>query len=160
MPTTTDSADRAIALVLRLEGGETNDPDDPGGRTKFGLSQRSYPTIDFDALTEAQATAIYRRDWWDKHSYGQLPGGLAVLVFQLAVNMGPANAHGLLQRALGDVGLPVAADGLLGPMTIRAASEYRFPDVLESLVRAGAIERYRRIGKPRFLAGWVRRAMA
>lgn len=160
MPTTNEYADRAIALVLRLEGGETNDPDDPGGRTKFGLSQRSYPDLNFDTLTESQATAIYRRDWWDKYGYAALPGGLAVLLFQLAVNMGPANAHGLLQRALGDLAVPVAADGVLGPLTIQAATNYPNPDVLELLVRAGAIERYRRLGKPTYLAGWVRRAMA
>lgn len=160
MPTQTDYATRAISLVIRLEGTETNDPDDPGGRTKYGLSQRTYPKLDFDALTEDQARAIYQQDWWDKYGYAHLPAALAVLLFQLAVNMGPSLAHSLLQRALGDVGLPVAADGQLGPQTIKAASEYRYPDVLEILIRAGAIERYRRLGKPKFLAGWVRRAMA
>lgn len=151
---------RAIALVIRLEGGETNDPDDPGGRTKFGLSQRTYPRLNFDTLTEEQAREIYKQDWWDKYGYAHLPAALAVLLFQLAVNMGPVTAHSLLQRALADVGLPVAADGRLGPVTIKAAREYRAPDVLELLIRAGAIERYRRLGKPKFLAGWVRRAMA
>lgn len=159
---TTDRAfmDRAISLVLRLEGGETNDPDDPGGRTKFGLSQRSYPALDFDVLTEDEARRIYQREWWDKYHYERLPGSVAVLVFHLAVNMGPVPAHSLLQRALSDVGVPVAADGVLGPLTIKAAIDYRYPDVLEHLIRAGAIERYRRMGKPTFLAGWVRRAMA
>jgi lysozyme family protein len=160
MPTSDDYAQRAIGLVLRLEGGETNDPDDPGGRTKYGLSQRTYPTLDFDALTEAQARTIYRRDWWEKYGYARLPGGLAVLLFQLAVNMGPVHAHSLLQRALADLGMPVHADGMLGPVTVRSASEYRYPEVLELMIRAGAIERYRRLGKPKYLAGWVRRAMA
>jgi lysozyme family protein len=158
--TADECANRAIALVLRLEGGETNDPEDPGGRTKFGLTQRTYPDLDFDTLTEAQAIAIYRVAWWEKYGYGQLPANLAVLLFQLAVNMGPTQAHSLLQRALADAGLPVQTDGILGPVTITSAHDYPYPDVLEMMVRSGAIERYRRIGKPRYLAGWVRRAMA
>lgn len=157
----TDSdARQAIDLILMLEGGETNDPDDPGGRTKFGLTQRTYPKLDFDTLTEGQARAIYKVDWWEKYGYGQLPVPLGILLFQLAVNMGPHAAHSLLQRALADVGLPVQTDGKLGSVTIRSAAEYKHPDVLTLLVRAGAIERYRRIGKPKYLAGWVRRAMA
>lgn len=151
---------RAIDLVLKLEGGETNDPDDPGGRTKYGLTQRTYPHLDFDMLTESQARAIYKIDWWEKYGYDRLPASIAVLLFQLAVNMGPSSAHMLLQRALADVGMPVQADGKLGPVTIQSTHAYRYPDVLASLLRAGAIERYRRLGKPRFLAGWVRRAMA
>lgn len=158
--TTTEYADRAIALVIRLEGEETHDPDDPGGRTKYGLTQRTYPTLDFDLLTEAQAKVIYKVDWWDKHHYELLPGNVAVLLFQLAVNIGPYAAHGLLQRALADAGLPVQTDGVLGPVTIKSAHDYKYPDVLEMMIRAGAIERYRRLGKPKFLAGWVRRAMA
>lgn len=155
-----DQYARAIALVLRLEGGETNDPDDPGGRTKYGLTQRTYPALDFDSLTETRAKAIYKVDWWDKYGYGQLPANVAVLLFQLAVNMGPHQAHSLLQRALADIGLPVQTDGMLGPVTIRSAHDYKYQDVLEMMIRAGAIERYRRLGKPKFLAGWVRRAMA
>ena len=160
MSTTNEYADRAITLVLRLEGEETNDPDDPGGRTKYGLTQRTYPEIDFNALTEIQARAIYKVEWWDKYGYAQLPGAIAVLLFQLAVNIGPATAHSLLQRALADLGLPVQTDGILGPVTVKSAHDYQYPDVLEMMIRSSAIERYRRLGKPRFLAGWVRRAMA
>ncbi|HHV62978.1 MAG TPA: hypothetical protein GXX51_10120 [Firmicutes bacterium] len=45
------------------EGGLPEDPRDPGGITKFGISLRSYPSLGADGirnLTHDQAIAIYR----------------------------------------------------------------------------------------------------
>ena len=53
-----------IAHVLAAEGGLVNDPKDPGGVTKFGISQRSYPALDIRALTLDDAKTIYQRDYW------------------------------------------------------------------------------------------------
>ena len=155
-----DPFETAIAAILKAEGGYSQNPDDPGGATNYGISQRSYPDVDIVGLTEVGAKAIYRRDWWDKYGYGQLPNPIGMLLFSLAVNMGPATAHGLLARALSDLRQPVQGDGTFGPVTIKSANDYRYPDVVVGLLRGGAIERYRRLGKPMFLAGWVRRAMA
>ena len=50
-----------IAHVLAAEGGLVNDPKDPGGVTKFGISQRSYPALDIRALSLENAKAnVYR----------------------------------------------------------------------------------------------------
>ena len=49
----------AIPRVITNEGGYVNDPDDPGGETKYGISKRSYPALDIKNLTVEQATAIY-----------------------------------------------------------------------------------------------------
>ena len=155
-----DNFETAVMLILKLEGGHHIDKNDPGGETNFGISHRSYPDVDIKGLTEAGAKAIYRRDWWDKYGYGQLPGPIGVLLFSLSVNMGPITAHGLLARALSDLRLPVQGDGTFGPVTIKSANDYQYPDVVVGLLRGGAIERYRRLGKSTFLAGWVRRAMA
>ena len=38
--------DRAFAAIVGVEGGYVNDPKDPGGETKFGLSHRANPDLD------------------------------------------------------------------------------------------------------------------
>ena len=56
--------DRAFRFLIGEEGGYVNDPADPGGETKFGISKRAYPQLDIKSLTLDQAKAIYRRDYW------------------------------------------------------------------------------------------------
>ncbi|MGC8476585.1 MAG: glycoside hydrolase family 108 protein [Acetobacteraceae bacterium] len=120
--------DRAFDIVvLGTEKGYQNDPDDPGnwtggavnqGRlrgTNFGISAASYPTLDIAQLTEADARAIYRRDYWDHVQGDALPAPLALLVFDAAVNNGTGQAARWLQRAVG-----VEADGQIGPETLAA----------------------------------------
>ena len=53
-----------IDRILAEEGGQSNHPADPGGLTKFGISQRAYPTRDIAHLTLAEA--LYRRDYWHR----------------------------------------------------------------------------------------------
>ena len=48
---------RCIDPILAEEGGLSNHPDDPGGLTKYGISQRSYPTLNIATLTLANAEA-------------------------------------------------------------------------------------------------------
>jgi lysozyme family protein len=43
--------DKAIEIILKHEGGYVNDPDDPGGETKFGITKRNYPTLNIKSLT-------------------------------------------------------------------------------------------------------------
>ncbi|MBI5843910.1 MAG: hypothetical protein HZB23_04475 [Deltaproteobacteria bacterium] len=45
------------------EGGYVNDPADPGGETRFGISRRAYPNEDIKALTRERAAEIYYRDY-------------------------------------------------------------------------------------------------
>ena len=111
------SFDRAVAMVLRHEGGYVNDPKDPGGETRFGISKRAYPDVDILHLTEDEAKAIYKRDYWDKLRPDEIPEPLAICLFDAAVNMGRDKAVRLLQRACG-----VAQDGVMGGNTIAAAN--------------------------------------
>jgi len=110
--------DKAVAFVLEHEGGAaiTDDPNDPGGLTKYGISQRSFPDLDIRALSEGEAVMIYKVRYWDKCRCSELPGDLAIIVFDAAVNQGPMAAAKTLQQALG-----VNVDGIIGPATIAAA---------------------------------------
>jgi hypothetical protein len=84
----TDNFDRALAFVLKWEGGYVNDPDDPGGETRFGISKRAYPTLNIKDLTLDQAKEIYRRDYWQKSGAQNMAWPLCLVVFDTAVNCG------------------------------------------------------------------------
>lgn len=152
----------AVARVLQHEGGYVADVADPGGETKYGISKRSYPDLDIAALTEADAIAIYRRDWWDRYGYGRLPPTIAGKMLDVAVNGGPGAACRLLQAACTTLGHACAIDGVLGPQTIAAAAACDAGDLLRELRRHQA-QRYLNIARvnpdqQRFLKGWLARA--
>jgi hypothetical protein len=84
--------EQAVEFTLAWENGYTNNPDDPGGETKYGISKRSYPTLDIFNLTLEQAKAIYYRDYWVKseaYKYGY-PKNL--IIFDIAVLSGVGRA--------------------------------------------------------------------
>jgi lysozyme family protein len=97
-----------VHVILAHEGGLTDDPNDEGGITNFGISLRFYKTIfpsatadDIRNLSESQAEQLYRTYWWNKYSYAQFKAVIvAVKVFDMAVDMGPHEAHKLLQSAI------------------------------------------------------------
>ena len=109
--------DQCFKQLIHSEGGYVNDPKDPGGETKFGVSKRSYPDVDIANLTLEQAQVIYRRDFWQRARCDELPPAIAYLVFDCAVNSGIGQAVRFLQRAVG-----VADDGQIGPMTLAAVN--------------------------------------
>lgn len=112
------SFESALAFTLRWEGWSalTNDPHDPGGITKFGISdardgQRDGKTdVDGDQLpdtliadlTAADAAAIYERDYWRASGAHALAEPLATVVFDTAVNLGPGRARYFLKVSHGD----------------------------------------------------------
>jgi len=82
----------ALNFVLKWEGGYSNDPNDPGGETKFGISKRSYPELDISKLTLEQAKEIYYQNYWLKAGCDTLPYPINICVFDTAVNMGRRRA--------------------------------------------------------------------
>lgn len=148
--------DEAVAMVLRFEGGETIDPDDPGRRTKFGLSSRAYPDLDFDTLTREDAVAIYREDYWERIWGDQLPGQVAIVLFDAAVNQGVAAAIRMVQREVGTV-----QDGIMGPKTLEAIQS-RIHDDLAVAVAARRAVAYAQMPQRMFELygfGWMRRVI-
>ena len=92
--------DNCFEIVVGHEGGYVNDPKDPGGETKYGISKRSYPRVNIAALTLDGAKQIYRADYWDKVRGDELDPGLALITFDAAVNNGASQAVRWLQGAL------------------------------------------------------------
>ncbi|RUX74001.1 MULTISPECIES: glycosyl hydrolase 108 family protein [unclassified Mesorhizobium] len=115
---------RALALVLKSEGGWSDNPSDPGGATMKGVTLASFrryvkagaTKADLRAISDAQVATVYRRFYWDAVLGAELPDGVDHAVFDFAVNSGPGRAAKYLQAAVG-----VAQDGRIGPVTVAAA---------------------------------------
>ena len=89
--------------VLRAEGGYSNDPNDRGGETKYGISKRSYPEEDIVNLTPQRAQEIFEKDFYAAvggDSLLKINPGLAAHVSDMAFNAGPKAAVKLLYDAV------------------------------------------------------------
>lgn len=120
--------------IVRREGGYVNDPDDPGGATKYGVTIHTMRRLgldldrdgDVDArdvqrLTLERAVAIYKEHYFEKPRIALLPEVLHSSVFDMYVNAG-SNAVKILQRLLNDFSENVTVDGVIGPKTVAAAT--------------------------------------
>ncbi len=94
-----DSFEVAFEFLLKWEGGYSDNPKDPGGTTKYGISQRAYPELNIKALTKKQAKEIYKRDYWLKAKCDELPFPIDMIVFDTAVNCGVRKAIQILELA-------------------------------------------------------------
>lgn len=115
----------AINRVLGHEGGYVNDPSDPGGETKWGISKRSYPHLNIERLTRDEAIHLYKVDFWNKVHTDVLPDALDFQLLDSAVNSGIDQSIRFLQRAL-----DVADDGRFGPVSKAALAAADPNDVL------------------------------
>lgn len=145
--------DLAFDRLIGNEGGYVNHPGDPGGETNFGISKRSYPTVDIASLTRDQAKVIYFRDFWQRGQMYQYDPAIAFQVFDIAVNSGIETAIRMLQRAAG-----VADDGHIGPITIAAIKSRSVTDVIMLLIAERLIFWCKLSTWPTFGKGWARRA--
>lgn len=152
-----------IGMILNHEGGYVNDPVDPGGETKYGISKRTYPYLDIKNLTVDQAKDIYYRDWWKPLRCPEIKHDrIAQKHLDTSINVGPRNGVRILQRALCDVGEAVVVDGIIGPKTL-AATNRTDPDKLLATMRYQQAQFYKRIINrnpelARFERGWMNRA--
>lgn len=80
-----------------LRDGYVNDPDDPGGETKYGISKRRYPHLDIKNLTLAEAVELYRIDFWQEFKCDQVEMPLAAVRFDIYVNHSISTAIMLLR---------------------------------------------------------------
>lgn len=86
--------------LMKWEGTTyENDPDDPGGATKYGIDQRSHPTVDIRNLTAEEAREIYWREYWNENKCGELPFPLGEVHFDACVNVGAGQAKKFLTRS-------------------------------------------------------------
>ncbi|MBX5001897.1 glycoside hydrolase family 108 protein [Rhizobium lentis] len=135
---------RSLTKVLVHEGGFSNHPDDPGGATMRGVTQRVYDEyrrsisalpIPVKNISDAELQAIYKRKYWDEIKGDKLAAGVSYVVFDGAVNSGVAQSVKWLQRALQAMGLYQGAiDGILGQGTLLALGGVNDNDALISRI--------------------------
>ena len=162
-PKIIDISDKAIEYALKNEGLYSNDKDDAGGETKFGISKRSYPNLDIKNLSVQKAKQIYKKDFWENQNYKNIKNeNLAIKIFDLAVNVGTSRANKLIKRSLRSVNKKVEENGILDDATICLINESDATDLLSAL-KSEAAGYYRLIvsTKPhraKYLKGWLNRA--
>ena len=131
-PTSDEQAiDDLLSLIVdKHEGGFTNDSQDPGGPTKFGISLKFMKTVAPHAtvhtirnLSRADAINIHRAHFIRRPKFDQLPSSLLRdIVIDSSINHGPSDAARWLQLSYNS--LPnrgdLKVDGVVGSITIRA----------------------------------------
>lgn len=155
--------DKILPITLREEGGFVNNRRDPGGRTMYGVTQRTYDAYrharglavqDVKIISQTELWDVYYTRYWKTSRCDLVSPVLALAVFDWAVNSGPVSAVEHLQGVLG-----VNQDGVVGPITIHKIGE-RDPKVL-ALQLCDVRERFFRavgVGQMQvFLAGWLKR---
>lgn len=161
----------ALAHVLRYEGGYVDHPQDPGGATNQGVTQATYDAWrrgrglaarPVRGIERREVEAIYLERYWTPARCDGLPARLRLPHFDCAVNCGVVQAAKILQRALG-----VTADGVIGPVTLRAANGRPSAPLLDDMLWE-RLRYYREIAVRKrpdgrdlrtFLPGWIGRLL-
>jgi lysozyme family protein len=139
-----DEFARSLPKLLVVEGGFTNNKNDPGGATNKGITQRVYnewrmskgqPIRSVQSIEDSEVSAIYRQRYWDIAQLDKLASGVSYVVFDGNVNSGVAQSVKWLQRALQAMGLYQGAiDGVIGQGTILAAAGVNDNDALVAAI--------------------------
>jgi lysozyme family protein len=151
-----------IDAIIKAEGGSkfTDDPHDKGGRTQYGISERSNPEAWRDGrVTEEEARAIYYKRYVSGPGFDKITDPkLQHFLCDFAVHSGPGIAIKYLQRAI-----DVEDDGVLGPRTLAAVNAADARHLVNRLV----VDRVKMIGRLvvanpsqlKYLNGWLNRIL-
>ena len=150
--------DEIIEQVLEHEGGYVNDPDDPGGETKYGIAKKFNPDVDIKNLTKEGAKEIYFEKYWTPSKADQVPDRLKHIYFDMVVNFGQGGAVRVMQQAAVSKGHNIDVDGGIGPATIKAMQNVETDRVRSYRVLKFARIVIKRPTQEKFWLGWFRRA--
>jgi len=131
-----ENFDKVMGYILQSEGGFVNDPRDPGGITNHGVTKKVWDDYvgretteqEMRDLTEDDVKPLYKKNYWNVVGGDSLPDGVDYAVMDYAVNSGTSRAIRALQTALG-----LDADGVIGPLTLKSASEANAKDLAEKI---------------------------
>ena len=166
--------DDIIQVVLEHEGGYVDDPDDRGGATNWGVTQKVFENYigrevskeEVKKMTQQVAEEIYYEKYWQPSRAEKLPAEIRQTYFDMVVNHGQGGAVKILQQACNNKRKPenqIDVDGGIGPNTIKAAATLKNWELQVersgfywNLVSDGA--RYtKRTTQVKFIRGWIRR---
>ena len=151
--------DKIIPVILKNEGGFTQDPNDPGNYangelkgTNYGISAASYPTLDIKNLTREEAIEIYRKDYWNPLLEFLTDPDAALQIFDMCVNAGTYRAIRMAQYTS-----KAFEDGILGQGTIKAINA---SECFVERYKTARIKYYASLqNADRYLKGWTNRVI-
>lgn len=142
-------------------GAYTNDPDDSGGETKWGISKRAHSHLNIKAITYNQAVEIYRTQYWNELYDYILCTMCAFKLFDLGILTGTKSAVRLLQKSVKRCGFHIRVDGVFGPLTLTAINNIKPEQLYEVYIKTFDTWFRRlviRVVKNRkYLNGWLNR---
>jgi len=152
---------KAFSITLSHEGGYSNDPNDPGGETIFGISRVNNPTWEGWALIDnlkkdkknfpknaladsavmSHVKALYKKKYWDIHNLDLMNSQeIASEVFDTGVNIGTGKAASFLLMALSILNreakdyADVPDDGKVDPSDVAIVNSHKRPqNILKAL---------------------------
>ena len=156
---------RCLEVVLKNEGGYSNDPSDPGGATNHGITQKTYDDYrghlgegfqDVNLITDTEVWDIYLIKYWLPMNIDEFNNDdLTLQVWDHGVNTGIRTSTRMLQRLVG-----VKDDGFIGEESMRAVREYN-GDIAEDFKKRRKLFYVTLVqGKPelrKFIKGWLAR---
>jgi lysozyme family protein len=167
--------ENALEITLQYEGGFSDDPDDHGGATKFGITEpmaRSYEYHgNMEDLPLRIAESIYRKEYWDNNRLEEISEYdffLAAKLFDIAVNMGSMKDGLILQKSLNcllDQGNELKKDGVIGSKTVmnlKKFSSLSEKKLIMKMLNSLQAVHYMNIcenneSQKRFIRGWFER---
>lgn len=146
----------AFEKLLKHEGGFSDHPADPGGKTRYGVTEAVAREVGYRGnmreLPLDLAQRIYKERYWDAVQAENLPADLRYIVFDAAVNSGIIQAAKWLQRACG-----AKDDGIIGPQTIRAANSLSTDGIKRKMLAQRLRFMATLANWPAFSRGWANR---
>jgi type VI secretion system secreted protein VgrG len=115
--------------LSRHEGGFVNHPNDPGKETNRGVTIKTWNAVaaqkgwtvgveGLKKMTQDQWVTVAREAFWNGMKLDSVDNqAIADAIFHITWGSGPANSALIVQKALNDIGVTVAIDGLWGPET-------------------------------------------
>lgn len=120
---------KALVYTLVNEGGFSDDSNDFGGATNFGITREDFSrwlrrpaTVqDVKKMTESDAEQIYY-SWYftPLNILNVVSQGITTSIFDMGVNLGLHSSAAIAQTALNTLGFNLIADGSIGPVTLSA----------------------------------------
>ena len=140
----------AFGRTMKIEGGYSNDPGDPGGETYMGISRKFWPSwlgwpviddwksgningLQRDTMLADHVRSFYKAQFWDRWQgdvIADISLEIACEMFDTSVNMNVTRAVRFLQEALNMQNQnaktypDIAVDGVLGNGTINTLRRY------------------------------------
>lgn len=171
-------ADSIIERIIVREGGTSDDPNDAGGLTRFGITLPFLSDYLGHPATPKELLALSREDaamvylsWMQRTRLVDLctvrSGDTSIpertrlvdCVVDWAVQRTSVMAVKLLQTCLGATGSDV--DGIVGPLTIASLNASTDADVRRCYAKARIAHRVRKVKQDtsqlEFLSGWITR---